>query len=122
MLLEIAERQMEPDITVVELTGKLALGRECQRVETLVEDLAKRHSKRVIIDMTGVDYTDSAGIGMLALAAGKMKEAGGSLAVVAPEGKVLHLLNLTQLTAIIKVCPTVDAAVAALTPTSDRSA
>ena len=114
MLLEIAERQMEPDITVVELTGKLALGRECQRVETLVEDLANGRSKRVIIDMTGVDYTDSAGIGMLALAAGKMKEAGGSLVVVAPGGRVLQLLNLTQLTSIIKVCPTLEAAAAAI--------
>ena len=114
MLLEIAERQMEPDITVVVLTGKLALGRECQRVETLVEDLVKRRVKRVIFDMRGVDYADSAGIGMLALASGKMKESGGSMAVVAPEGKVLHLLNQTQLTLIIKVCPTLDAAAAAL--------
>ena|SRR5947207_1100079 len=112
MLLEIAERQMEPDITLVVLTGKLALGRECQRVETLVEDLVKRRAKRVIFDLTGVDYTDSAGIGMLALAAGKMKESGGSLTVVAPEGRVLNLLNLTQLTSIIKVCPTVAAAAA----------
>ena len=112
MLLEIAERQMEPDITLVEFTGKLALGRECQRVETLVEDLVKRRVKRVIFDMTGVDYADSAGIGMLALAAGKIKESGGSLTVVAPEGRVLQLLNLTQLTSIVKVCPTVAAAAA----------
>jgi anti-sigma B factor antagonist len=114
MLLEITERQMAPDITVVELTGKLGMGRECQRVEMLVDDLVKRRVKRVILDMTGVDYADSAGIGMLALAAGRMKESGGSLAVVASEGRVLHLLNLTQLTSIIKVCPTVDTAAAAL--------
>ena len=105
---------MAPDITVVELTGRLALGRECQRIETLVHDLAKRGSLRVIFDMTGVNYMDSAGIGMLALATGKLKESGGSLAIVAPEGKVLQLLNLTQLTAIVRVCPTVDAAAAAL--------
>jgi len=105
---------MAPDITVVELIGKLALGRESQRVETLVDDLVKRGSRRVIFDMTGVDYMDSAGIGMLALATGKLKESGGSLAIVAPEGKVLQLLNLTQLTAIVKVCPTVEAAAAAL--------
>jgi anti-anti-sigma factor len=114
MLLEITEREMAPDITVVELIGKLALGRESQRVETLVDDLVKRGSRRVIFDMTGVDYMDSAGIGMLALATGKLKESGGSLAIVAPEGKVLQLLNLTQLTAIVKVCPTVEAAAAAL--------
>ena len=114
MLLEITMREMAPDITVVELTGRLALGRECQRIETLVDDLVKRGSLRVIFDMTGVDHMDSAGIGMLALATGKLKEAGGSMVIVAPEGKVLQLLNLTQLTAIVKVCPTLDAAAAVL--------
>src|SRR5947207_15632827 len=104
MLLEIAERQMEPDITLVVLTGKLALGRECQRVESLVEDLVKRRAKRVIFDLTGVDYTDSAGIGMLALAAGKMKESGGSLTVVAPEGRVLNLLNRSEERRVGKEC------------------
>ena len=114
MLLEIAEREIAPDITVVELTGRLALGRESQRIETLVDDLVKRGSLRVIFDMTGVDYMDSAGIGMLALATGKLKEVGGNLAIVALEGRVLQLLNLTQMTAIVQVCPTVVAAAAAL--------
>ena len=52
MLLQIVEREMAPDITVVELTGRLALGRESQRIESLVEDLAKKGSTRVIFDMT----------------------------------------------------------------------
>ena len=97
MLLEITEREIAPDITVVELIGTLALGRESQRIETLVDDLVKRGSQRAIFDMSGVDYMDSAGIGMLALANGKLKESGGSLAIVAPEGSVLELLNLTQI-------------------------
>jgi anti-sigma B factor antagonist len=114
MPLEIAEREMAPDITVVELTGKLELGRESQRIETMVDDLAKRGSTRVIFDMRGVDYMDSTGIGMLALASGKMREAGGSMAIVAPGGRVLEMLTLTQINLIVKVCPTVDAAAAAL--------
>jgi len=113
MLLQIVEREMAPDITVVELTGRLALGRESQRIEALVEELAKKHTKRVIFDLTGVDYIDSAGIGMVALASGKLKESGGTLALVAPEGRVLQLLNLTQMGMIVKVCPTVESAAAA---------
>ena len=86
MLLEIAEREMAPDITVVELAGNLELGRESQRIETLVDDLVKRGSTRVIFDMKGVEHMDSTGLGMLALASGKLKESGGSLAIVAPGG------------------------------------
>ena len=55
-----------------------------------------------------------AGLGMLALASGKLREVGGSLAIVAPEGRVLQMLNLTQMTAIVKVCPTLESAAAAL--------
>jgi anti-sigma B factor antagonist len=114
MLLEIAEREMAPDITVVELAGTLELGRETQRIETLVDDLVKRGSTRVIFDMKGVEHMDSTGLGMLALASGKLRESGGSLAIVAPGGRVLELLTLTQINLIVKVCPTVEAAVAAL--------
>jgi len=114
MLLQIAERQVEPDITVVELTGRLALGRESQRIESLVEELVRKGSQRVIVDMTGVEYIDSAGIGMVALAAGKLKEVGGKLAIVAGEGRVLQLLTLTQMNTIVKVCPTVAEALDAV--------
>jgi anti-anti-sigma regulatory factor len=50
----------------------------------------------------------------LALSSGKLKEAGGKLAIAAPEGRVLQMLNLTGISAILKVCPTVDSATAAL--------
>src|SRR5690242_3761963 len=114
MVLNIVERRVDPDITVVEVSGRLALGRESQRIETLMDELGKKGGARVVLDLTGVEYIDSAGIGMLALAAGKLKESGGTLAIVAPEGRVLQLLNLTQLHMIVKVCPTVAAATAAL--------
>jgi|SRR3954469_358536 anti-sigma B factor antagonist len=114
MLLQIAERQVEPDITVVALTGRLALGRESQRIESLVEELVRKGTQRVVVDMTGVDYIDSAGIGMVALAAGKLREIGGKLAIVAAEGRVLQLLTMTQMNAIVAVRPTVAEALEAV--------
>ena len=114
MVLNVVERKLEPDITVLEISGRLALGRESQRIETMVEELSRKGSARVVLDLTGVDYIDSAGIGMLALAAGKVKEAGGTMAIVAPEGRVLQLLNLTQLNLVVKVSPTVAAATAGM--------
>ncbi|HTS61745.1 MAG TPA: STAS domain-containing protein [Candidatus Acidoferrales bacterium] len=114
MLLNIVERTAAPDLTVVEVSGRLALGRESQRIETIAEELGRKGIRRAVLDLTGVDYIDSAGIGVIALAAGKFKQAGGTLAIVAPEGRVLQLLNLTQISAIVKVCPTLEAAAAAV--------
>src|SRR5215831_2899656 len=98
MLLNIVERKVAPDITVVELSGRLALGRESQRIETLFDELSRNGAARVVLDLTGVEYIDSAGIGMLALASGKLREAGGKLAIVAPDGgRVQQMLSLTQM-------------------------
>jgi anti-sigma B factor antagonist len=115
MLLQIEEKRIDPDITVVELAGKFALGRESQRIETIVDELLKSGRVRVVLDMTGVDYIDSAGVGLVTLSAGRIKEAGGKLVVVAPEGgRVLTLLKMTQVNMIVTVSATVADAVQAL--------
>jgi len=110
MLLQIHEEDLTSGIRLVELKGKLAMGRESQRVEALVDDLVGDGHLRAIFDVTGVDYIDSAGIGMLALVSGKMREAGGRLAIVAPDGRVLQMLKMTQIINIMNVYATVDAA------------
>jgi anti-sigma B factor antagonist len=112
MLLQIEESRVEPDIALVELKGRLALGRESQRVEALADELVKSGRLKTILDLTGVDYIDSAGIGIVALISGKLKGAGGRLAIVAPAGRVLQMLTMTQMTRILSVSPTVADAMA----------
>ena len=114
MLLQTEEHQLEGGITVVALSGKLALGRESQRIENIVDNLAKKGARKVILDLSKVDYIDSAGIGLLALASGKTKEAGGKLVVVSGSGRVMEMLKLTQMTAVLTVSATVAVAQAAL--------
>jgi len=113
MLLEVEETRIEPDITVLTLSGRLALGRESQRVEMRIGEMIKSGPVPLILDLRKLDYIDSAGIGLIAMAAGTLKEAGGRLALVAGEGRVLELLRLTQVASLIGVWGTVDEAAAA---------
>jgi anti-sigma B factor antagonist len=122
MLLQIEERHIPPDITLIELVGKLTLGRESQRVEALVEEISGPWRLKAIFDMTRVDYLDSTGIGLLALAAGKLKAAGGRLVVVAGEGRVLQLLKMTQVALIFPVYTTMEQAECAFAETQPRAA
>jgi len=116
MLLEIRESVVD-GIELIELNGKLALGRESQRIETLADEFVRRQATKVIFDMTAVNYIDSAGIGLLALAAGKLKEGGGKLVVVSPEAsRATQLLKLTQMNAIVPLCETVAEAMALFGP------
>src|SRR3974390_2549525 len=114
MLLQIEEKRIEPDVNLVELVGRFALGRESQRIETIVDEMLKAGRLKTILDMSKVDYIDSAGIGLIALSAGRLKEAGGRLIVVAPEGRVLHLMKMTQVSLIVTVADSVDDAVKAM--------
>ncbi len=114
MLLQIEERQLESGITQIELSGKLALGRESQRLESIAGQIAGKGTPKVVLDLTKLDYIDSAGIGMLALVSGRIKEAGGKLATVVAEGRVLDLLKVTQVDTLLNVNGTVESAVAAV--------
>jgi anti-anti-sigma factor len=114
MLLEITERQIEPGITHLVLTGKLALGREGQRLETIVSDLSQKGVRKAILDLTNVEYIDSSGVGIVALSSGRFKEAGGKLVIVAPEGRVLHVLRLAGVDGLLTITPTLEAASAAV--------
>lgn len=114
MSLEIEMRRIEPGITVLELAGKISLGRESQRVETVVQDLLRLDEKRIVLDISRVDHVDSTGIGILAYCYGTMNRSGGDLRIAGASGKVLHLLQITRLDGVLPLCDSVEMACASL--------
>jgi anti-sigma B factor antagonist len=114
MLLQIETRRIAPDITLLELTGKIALGRESQRIETLVQDLLRQNERKLIFDLSRVDHMDSTGIGILAYCFGTTNRCGGELRVAGAAGKVLHLLQITHLDSVLPLFSSVEAACASL--------
>ena len=103
MLLEVSQRQMDPDITVLDLKGRITLGRESQRLETLVNELKDKGVKKMIFDMSGVTYVDSAGLGILTYAYATMKKANAELRLAGLQERVQELLKFTHLDTILPV-------------------
>jgi anti-anti-sigma factor len=114
MLLQINERTIEPGITHVQVIGRLTLGREAQRLESLTADLAQKSVSKVILDLSGVEYIDSSGIGIVMLSSGRLKQAGSRMVVVVPEGRVLQLLKMAGLDALLTISDSVEKAAAAV--------
>jgi anti-sigma B factor antagonist len=110
MLLQIDTRQIPPDITVMVLGGKIAMGRESQRIEMAVQEMLRLNQKKLILDITGVEHVDSTGIGILAYCFGTLTRAGGALRVVGAGGKVLHLLQITRLTSVLPLAASIEEA------------
>jgi anti-sigma B factor antagonist len=109
-MLDIQTKHLPPDIVVLEITGRITIGRECKELEWATEDLVLEKRKKVIFDLTGVTYIDSTGIGIIVMSAGRVKEAGGELRVAGATGHVEQVLKLTNVDQIVRLHPTTVAA------------
>ena len=76
MILEIAKKAVG-NIVVLEMTGRITLGRDCQQIEADVDELVRGKQARIVFDLSKVKYMDSSGVGIMVMCSGKVKEAGG---------------------------------------------
>ena len=110
----VEHKTITPDIELLELNGRLVLGRESQRLEWQVEELVKAQKTKLILDMSQVPYVDSAGLGVLVGCNSKIKNAGGEMRLAGVEARVLQLLTLAFLDKIFTIDATVGDATKAL--------
>jgi anti-sigma B factor antagonist len=103
-------RQVEPNVTVVELTGHLNLGNELMSIENAVKRLIADGARKLVIDVTRLDYIDSAGIGMLVGCNGQMDRAGGKMRVAGAQGTVAKSFAVVHMDRITSLDADVDAA------------
>jgi anti-sigma B factor antagonist len=113
MPLTIATKHLDPDIAVLEMSGKITLGNNCHQVEWTAEKLVNERRTKIVFDLTNISYVDSTGIGIIVTVAGKMKEAGGALRVAGANKHVEHILKLTSVDQLVPLYPTAVAAIAA---------
>jgi len=111
-MLEIQTKRLEPDIVIVEITGKITLGRECKQLEWTTENLVREQQKKIIFDLAGVTRIDSTGVGILVMSAGQVKNAGGELRVAGATDHVEHVLRLSSVDKLVALHPSTTAAAA----------
>ena len=83
--LNIAERQAG-DVTILDLSGKITIGEGSVHLRETVRRLLGEGKKKILMNLGGIGYIDSSGIGELV----------SSFTTVNREGGKLKLLNLTQ--------------------------
>ena len=105
------ETRVIEDVTVIFCKGRIAYGIEAASVSGEIAELVSQ-TRRVVIDLSGVEMIDAAGLGALisvALAA----QAQCSVKLAAPGNLIRQLLELTKLTSVFELYPTLAAATAA---------
>ncbi len=107
-MLEIQTKRLPPDIVVLEITGRITIGRECKHLEWATEELLReKKEKKIIFDLTGVTHIDSTGVGIIVMSAGQVKEAGGELRLAGATQHVERVLKLTSVDKLVSWNPTV---------------
>ncbi len=106
MAISIETKRVDPDIVVVTIAGKVALGEPTQGIQRQFEELVGQNEKKILFDLTGVQYIDSSGIGIIALCSNKLKQAGGQLRVAGAKGPVENIFKLIRMQQIVALYPT----------------
>jgi len=83
--LDLKERQAG-DVTILDLSGEVRIGDSSVALRNSVRGLADQGKKKLLLNLGGVKYIDSSGIGELI----------ASYATVGRQGGQLKLLNLTE--------------------------
>ena len=96
---------------VVRLTDQLTMGREGEFKEVLV-DLAASNRVKIVLDMTGVAFMDSAGLGMLIWALKNMRQRKGDVRVFGLGQMVKDLFQITNMDQAFRVFGSEDEATA----------
>ena len=103
------ETRVAEDVTVISCKGRIAYGAEAAALSGEFAELAPQ-TRRVVIDLSGVELIDAAGLGALISVALTAQASQCSVKLAAPGYLIRQLLELTKLTSVFEVHSTLDAA------------
>lgn len=102
MSLEIQERQRE-GLVILDLKGRITSGPEVAAFREAVSALATRPSPTVILNMAGVDYVDSTGLGAMVMVSTTIRRSGGKVKLLNLNRRNIELLVMTKLATIFEI-------------------
>ncbi|MGH9835767.1 MAG: STAS domain-containing protein [Blastocatellia bacterium] len=102
MQLEIRERNVG-DVVVLEMFGKITIGEGSLQLRDAVGKLLDGGRNKIILNLGGVTYVDSSGIGELVSRHTTTKNAGGRLKLLNPTKKIKDLLMITKLLTVFEI-------------------
>ena len=108
MITESKTRFVEPDITVLEISGRLSLGNALLTLENSINRLIEQGSRKLAVDVSGLLAIDSSGVGLLVSCSGQMERSGGQLRIAGAQGAVAKTFDMVHLGRIAPLDPDVE--------------
>ena len=102
-MLESKLEELPDGKAIITLTGSLTLGTSLSFLDSQVRHLLEGNVTDLTLDVAGVDYADSGGLGLLIHANGLMKAKQGVLRLRNVRPRVMDLLRLTSIDTVIVI-------------------
>lgn len=100
--MQTASRQIG-DISVVEVRGRITVGEGNIMLREVVTGLVENGKKRIVLNLQGVEYVDSGGLGELVRTHTTLQKEGGQLKMANVNPRVQELLKVTSLHKVFDV-------------------
>ncbi len=115
-MIPVGIEHRDDGVTVLSPAGRLTIGPSLAALAEAIEETCREAVPRVVLDLGGVTYVDSAALGEIVAARRRVLAAGGAFAVARPRGKVRDLLDLTRLGDLVVVRESLRDAARAVLP------
>lgn len=109
--LQIADRTVN-GVTILDMQGRLVLD-ETDLFRRRVEDLIRDNRLRIVLNLKGVTYIDSAGVGMMVAKYLSVRRRGGDLKLLHLSPRSHRVMTITHLLTVFEAFDSEDQAVAA---------
>ena len=97
------EVRKKGDVVVADLNGRLVGGVGDEILREVVNELLAEGWKKILLNLSGVQVVDSAGIGELVACHKRAVEKGGAIKILKPNEKLLDLFTITKLIEIFDI-------------------
>jgi anti-sigma B factor antagonist len=104
------------DVTVIDMDGRITLGEGSALLRDLIRQSISKGRKKIVMNMAGIVYIDSTGLGELVSGYRLVKSEGGELKLLSLNKKVTDLLQITKLYTVFDIHSQEAQAVASFHP------
>ncbi len=102
MAFQVAARELDR-IVVVDVVGRLTLTDSRTQLRDLVHVFTSNGRKKFLINLKGVDFIDSDGMGELVRCYSIVRQVGGEMKLVHVHKKVQALLDMTRINSLFEI-------------------
>lgn len=110
------------DVTIVDLSGKIALGESNRALHEAIKSMVEGGDKNILLNLANVTVIDSSGLGELVAGYASAERNGGAMKLMNLSDRFIELIHITKLYTVFDVFDNEAEALASFGSASEAAA